>query len=74
MKPRRIVSGYDVAKLLLEATKYVAELNKFEDLCRRIECYYLEDGYPFETHDTGISLENVARALQEAQGLREMTF
>jgi HEPN domain-containing protein len=63
---------HDVTKLLLEATKYVAELKKFEDLCERIENYYLEDRYPFETHETGMSPENVARAMQEAQEVRKI--
>ncbi len=63
---------HDTKKLLREAVKYKSELKNFENLCERVEKYYLEERYPFETHETGVTFENVARARQEAQALREI--
>jgi hypothetical protein len=41
-------------------------------LCRRVEAYYLEERYPAESHELALTHENVARAVNEAQALREM--
>ncbi len=63
---------HDTRRLLLEAGNYEVELNNFENLCARVEQYYLEDRYPFASHEIDVTLENVAAAVQEAQVLREI--
>ncbi len=63
---------HETTKLLREASVHEPALEQFAELCQRVEQYYLEERYPAETHALEITHENVSRALQEAQALREI--
>ncbi len=63
---------HETTKLLREASVHEPALVKFAELCQRVEQYYLEERYPAETHELEITHENVSRAMQEAQALREI--
>lgn len=63
---------HETTKLLHEAIAHEPALAPFVELCQRVEQYYLEERYPAETHELELTHENVSRARQEAQPLREL--
>lgn len=67
----KLEKTHEISTLLKETCKYKPELGVFAELCKRVEKYYLTEGYP-SSLDAGVSFDEVAKDFEEARQLREI--